>query len=264
MKKISLATILFAIAVLVNLLLYIFQPLGNYFYLVSDAAAIVFSFIAFSFGAASLKLHGFRNIKGRPMFFLIAGIFCWFLGEVAWGFYEIFLKVEVPLFSIADFFWLIGYPLFIVGIYFVWSSTRRKIGVKKLASTIMLSAIILIVFYYLSVPTISTPDLSLTEKVSTAGYIICDSVLLVAMIITLFHISGKELFKLWAALLIALVFMSLADVLFAHIFSNYVSNRTIDAVWNLGYLLIAFGFFMYAKNYRVALERAFKIQDKFD
>ena len=44
----------------------------------------------------------------------------WFLGELGWGVYTMFLGVEIPYPSLADIFWLSGYiPLFIALLLYV-------------------------------------------------------------------------------------------------------------------------------------------------
>ncbi|MEM3421761.1 MAG: hypothetical protein QW835_02485 [Candidatus Hadarchaeum sp.] len=258
MKRLGPTTVGLAIAFLVDLLLHIFQPLGDDFSLVSNIITMFFSLLAVIFGAASCKLHGLSNIRGRIMIFLTAGIFFWFLGELSWSLYKIVLGVEAPVASIADVFWIAGYPLFILGILLVWNSTKIKRDYKRLIFNLMLSAIILVFFFYLSLPTLTAVDMPAVEKATTAGYIIGDAFLLIALITTMIHISGKELFKLWVTILAALLLIAVADVLYTLILSSYLSGHIIDVLWDLGYLILAVGFFNYNVKYRKLLEIAFK------
>ncbi|MBC7219430.1 MAG: hypothetical protein H5T49_04790, partial [Hadesarchaea archaeon] len=182
----------------------------------------------------------------------------WFLGEFTWGFYEIFLGVEAPVTSAADIFWLAGYPLLIIGISLVWNSTKMKVNSRRMISSAVLSALLLVICVYLSTPALTSTDLSLPEKVTTAGYIIGDAGLLITVIVTMVHIPSKELFRLWVAILAALALITAADVLYTYFLSSYFTGHIIDVLWDLGYILLAFGFFNYAVKYRKVLDIVFK------
>ncbi|MEM4188023.1 MAG: hypothetical protein QXN56_02515 [Candidatus Hadarchaeum sp.] len=261
MERLGLVAVGLAFAFAVDLLLHIFQPLGDGFSLVSNTITVSFSLLAVILGAISCKLHGISNIRGKALIFLTAGTLFWFLGELTWSLYGILLDVETPVVSIADVFWIAGYPLFMLGILFVWNSTKMKHGHVRQILNLALSAVILIVFSYLSIPTLTAVDITPMEKATTAGYIVGDAFLLIALITTLVHIPGKELFKLWISILVALLLTAVADVLYSFIFSVYMGGHIIDVLWDLGYLILAFGFFKYNAEYRKLLEIAFRRPD---
>lgn len=59
----------------------------------------------------------------------------------------------------------------------------------------------------------------------------------------------------------ALTLISAADVFYTYFLASYTSGHIIDVLWDLGYILLAFGFFNYAKKYRKNLGSFIKSQD---
>lgn len=243
MKRLYLVLGILLILFLISVLLYTFQPLGEQFYIIGDSTVITFSFLAFVFGLYTYKFHGFGSVQGKALLFLTLGVFFWFLGETTWGIYEIVLGIKEPIASIADMFWSIGYPLFLIGFYYVWKIASASISKKRL---LVLSVLIIAVcsfMIYLTTPILVDIKMSFAEKASTAGYVIGDMLILVALMIAVTYLFGGKFAKGWSIILLAMFMMSVADIYYMNFLEVYETGNLIDLLWNLDYILLAFGFF---------------------
>lgn len=248
MKRMHLALGLFLLLFLVNIPLYVYRPLDEKFYLISDLIIIVFSFLAVVFGLYAFKLHGFNSVQGKALLFLTIGTFFWFLGETTWGIYEIVLGVEKPVASVADIFWIIGYPLFFTGLYYVFKVSSVPLNKKRFVA---LSVVLILVTYYLiglAIPNLIDEKISLVEKVSTAGYVIGDMILLLAVIVIITYLFGGKFAKSWNIILLAIFMSTIADIYYMNFLDVYETGSLIDILWNLDYILLALGFFYHRET----------------
>jgi len=241
---------------LLSVLLYVFHPFGENFYIFGDSFVIALSFMAFLSGFYAYKSHGFASSQGRALLFMTLGVFFWFLGEFTWGFYEMFLVAEKPVASLADVFWFIGYPLYLAGIYFIAKTASPSIGKRKLIILSTIALLISILMVYLALPNLTDATLSFEEKISTGGYIIGDIFLLIGIIFVTGCLWGSRFAKAWSVLLFAMVLSTVADICYAIFFSVYETGNLIDILWNLDYLLMAFGFFYYRETIKQILASA--------
>jgi hypothetical protein len=233
--------------ILATVLLYIFKPLGEDFYIIGDSIVIIFSLLAFASGFYAYKIHGFKSVQGKALFLLTIGIFFWFLGESTWGFYEIVLGIEAPVASIADVFWLLGYPFFLGGAYFICRLAAIPLAKKKY----MLFALIIAGLFcvlWLIYPTIVNPEISLAEKMSTTGYVIGDFAILIAMIFIVVYLSGSKFLKPWTLIIIGLVLSTIADIYYMNFIDVYASGDWIDILWCADYIITALGLFYYRET----------------
>ncbi len=243
MERVNLALVFFILMFLANLVLYIYQPLGESFYIISDIIVIFFSFLASIIGFYAFKLHGLKSLQGRVLFFLSLGVFFWFLGETTWGVYEIFFGIKAPVASLADFFWLIGYPIFFFGLYHTCKIVQVKIKKTKLFFLILFALLLFTFAFYLSYSTITSVELNFLEKLSTVGYVIGDFLLLLFSICAITSLLKTETFKLYFLIIFSIISMCIADIYYMNFLETYEAGNLIDLFWDLSYILLAFGFF---------------------
>lgn len=243
MKIIELILGLFSLIFLLDIILYLKQPLSEIFYIIGDLMNIIFPLITIFSGFYAYKFHGFKNIQGKALFFLTLGMFFWFLGEFTWGIYEIILGVEAPIASIADLFWLIGYLPFLIGLYFIWKITSNPISNKRKFVVLLIMIIIICsISLYSIIPTVTDVEMPLEEKFSTAGYVLGDMIILAGSIGVIISFIGGKFTNVWVIILLGLVMDTIADIYYMVSIETYITGNLIDLLWHLGYLLIAFGF----------------------
>lgn len=246
--KTRIALIITIIVLLIDLLLYIFQPLGENLYFITDWTVVVFALAAVITGYYALRLHGTETLHGKALLFLVLGSLFWAFGELFWALLETILKVE-PFPSIADVFWYIGYPLFGIGLYYIWKITRASAAKQRIfIGALAILATLIIVSFYGIFPHLADPGLTKLERAIVLGYVILDFAVIVGEIIIIVSLLGRELIKPWAIILIAGFFTVFADIMFAQIASLYESGSFFGVLWDAGYILMAFGFFYYRQT----------------
>jgi len=247
--KTKIALIITALVLLIDISLYTFQPLGEDFYIVSDWVIVVYALAATAVGLYAFKLHGIGSIQGKALMFMVIGGFFWVLGEFFWAYQEVVLGIEVPFPSIADVFWFIGYPLFGLGLYHVWRIAKVPVTrSRKYVVALILLILLAMVGVYGAYPTITDAEMSSLEKGATLGYILVDFILVVGAVIIIFSFFGGKLVKPWIVILIALVISTFADIMYAQVASLYESGSFFGILWDIDYILMAFGYFYYRQT----------------
>jgi hypothetical protein len=254
-KRIELAAGLAFALFLANVLLFVYEPFGESFYVIADSLVAILALLAALAGFYAYRLHGFRSTQGKALLFMAAGSFFWFLGELTWGLYEIALGVEKPVSSVADIFWFIGYPLFMIGLYYIFRLSLLP-GRRKLVVVTAAMALVFSLMLYLAVPTMTDATMSLEEKISTAGYMVGDAFLLAGLAFAIACLFGSRFAKPWSVLLLAIVLSAVADVCYTNFFSVYQTGNLIDLLWNTDYILFAFGFIYYRETVKDIMSAA--------
>jgi hypothetical protein len=240
MKRINLAAGLAFALFLANLMLYLYQPLGENFYIIGDSLVTILALLTVLAGFYAFRLHGFRSTQGKALFFMAAGVFFWFLGELTWGIYEIVLA-ETPVASIADLFWFIGYPMFLMGLYYIFRIPSSMPSRRRLAILVPAVVLVFSLMVYLALPTLAA-SISAEEKMATAGYVIGDAFVLAGIMFAIACLWGSRFAKPWGIIFLSMAVLTIADIFYSSFFSVYETGNLIDILWNTGYMFFTFGF----------------------
>jgi len=247
--KTKVALIITVLIIFADIWLYTTQPLGEDFYIISDWVIVIYSLAAVTVGFYAFRLHGMKSIQGKALFFMIVGGVFWLLGEFFWAYQEVNLGIEIPTPSIADLFWFIGYPLFGMGLYHVWKITRAPVTKsRKYIISMTLVIILMIAGAYGAYPTITDPEMTLLEKGITLGYIVVDFILIVGAVIIILSFWGGKLVRPWLVILLSIIVSTFADIMYAQVASLYESGSFFGILWDIDYILAAFGFFYYRQT----------------
>lgn len=119
---------------------------------------LIYGLIPFSGGVLGLlKVNswgGLSSAMGRALAFLSLGLITWSGGETIWSYYNLVLHVAIPYPSWADASFIVSWPLWIIGVFFLSQATGTKFGLRKKHGKIQLVLIPIIAFlvsYYLLV-----------------------------------------------------------------------------------------------------------------
>ncbi len=96
----------------------------------------------------------FASKMGKAIFFLSLGLITWGFGELIWSYYNFFLNQEIPYPSIADASFILSWPLWGVGTFYLSHATGVKYGLRKISGRlqiIIVPIIALAASYYLLV-----------------------------------------------------------------------------------------------------------------
>ncbi len=92
----------------------------------------------------------FKSSMGKAMLFLSLGLISWGYGELIWSYYNFFLKQAIPYPSLADICFILSYPLWALGVFYLGPATGIRFGLKKKSGKLLLLLIplVMIVFSY--------------------------------------------------------------------------------------------------------------------
>jgi hypothetical protein len=247
MKKLEYLFVVFIIFYLLNLMVLIVKPMGDENYIIEDVLSTLLTLPPVIFGYYAYKIHGAGNAQGKALLAITIASFMWFLAQIAWSVYEIFLDISAPTGSIADLIWIVGYPILAIGLIYVWKIISVSVGRNKLILLSALAIGITLVGVVFSSNIIYTDSTEL-EKIINISYIAGDFIIIFLIAAVLVHSFGSQMSKAWTILAIAMVLVVAADIFYANLGSEYETGNFLDTLYDLGYLLMGYAFLTYRTN----------------
>jgi hypothetical protein len=192
-----------------------------------------------------MKDFTFANPSGKVWAWLGLGVLFFFLGEFCW---TLFIGMGIdPFPSIADIFYIIGYPFLYIGLISQLRLNKVEILPKEKSVTILVSAIVLTISSVIMIVPVYqsfvAEEITLAEMVITIIYPILDIVLTPFAVIIFFKFKGGEFGKSWLLISIGFIIMIAADLLFGWGYYLEIDNVffLFDHFYNLSYFLLAIG-----------------------
>lgn len=185
----------------------------------------------------------------------------YFLGDIIWAIIELYLN-QNPFPSIADVFYLLFYPFFALGLYFLPRFSFSK--TEKLKIFIDMSIVIisvgLIYWTFLVLPTLLNGQEYFATIVSIV-YIIGDFLLLFVLL-RLLYSKVDENFVPILLLSTGILALIITDSIFSYqtLQGTYVSGGLLDTGWVLSFILIGIAAFIQASEESINLEKYFKMR----
>ena len=216
------------------------------------------------YAAGTYKL---RNIHGKSMAFLAAGMAFFFIGETLFFMYQyVFHKMPFP--SVADVFYLLAYPLILAGLMIEVKMHKPRLSeFNRTTTTVMggiLVALVAVVTYF-GIYKAYDPDATFLANWIATSYGIADLIIIVPAMYVLklaFDFKGGKLFNSWIMIFFAMLFMLSGDILFASYSTQYSDSiwpyTLIDLCWVASYLLFGYSFFYTASVLRELRQKLVK------
>ena len=217
--------------------------------LLTNLSAVASAAVAFAGGLNIIRRRPDIQAPGAWLW-LTVGLGLFLAGEISWAFQEVVLGIKSPFPSVADIFWLAGYPPLMIGLVIAWRQLDIALrGGEILAIGVGAGAAVTAGAFWLLIPIATAPKLPPLEKILDFAYPLAD-ILLIIPAVALALIFGRSLLgRPWRLICVGLVFMGLADFSFAYLTWNNMyasqSGNLIDLLWVVGYLTIAAGAFYY-------------------
>jgi hypothetical protein len=193
-----------------------------------------------------------KKIWGR----VALGMLSWTVAEGIWGYYEVILGQEVPYPSVADLFWVFGYiPLYAAMLlqYRLFQSTPTRQA--KLIIALLVAVFSLLGGVLVLRPIIEGFDREkILESLVNIAYPVFDLILLILTLVIIFSLEQGRFSFTWRLLGLGLIFMSLADLMFAYSTWNGIYSveggpngitLTTDALYYVSYLTLGLGAYTY-------------------
>ena len=209
--------------------LYFALPWGSF------GQTLVYDAIAVSAAAASVAGARLNRPSLRlPWYLFAAGLLAFAAGDVLFNLYAFVWHTDPPVPSVADVFYLAGYPFLAVGLILLVRRLRRE---ERRGGRI--DAVMLIVAFALCQWVFIMKDAgdtgSFAERVVALSYPAMDVVLLSALVLfALTPIWRTASYRYLAGSIVLLLF---ADELYGLAPAKYVTASWLDAAWLLSYVL---------------------------
>lgn len=97
---------------------------------------------------------GFKSAVGKALTYLSLGLFSWSAGNWIWSYYNFFLNNNVPYPSLADVLYIVAWPLWMIGVFYLSKATGVKYGLRRKMGQLYLFVLPVVTFissYYLLV-----------------------------------------------------------------------------------------------------------------
>jgi len=237
--------------------IYFFYFESDWYRLSTDILYEVSALIAVIAGFLLVRAYK-KNAHSVPIAYITLGLASWAIGELVFIIFEQRGIETYP--SIADFFYLIAYPLVLIGFYKeLQISVKDKFTLRKTETIFWLLFALLIAVKLIFFRDID-PENSAIANIFNIFYGVVDMVLLSAIFINLYILffkikENKQIYRGWLSVLLGFALYLSADfIYYANIQlydERYFYVRLLDLLWIAGYLLAAYGFFqiyLYVKS----------------
>lgn len=208
--------------------------------------AVIATFVS---GLYAVSAYGFKSKHGRALGLITAGFGFWLLGEITWVIYDYILHID-PYPSLADFFFIAGYPLIVWGIVKELKLASLQLGKIHQGVAWGIVALGLIIFglvSYFEIVLAYDSSLTLIENFAVV-YGFADLILLIPALLVLalaWEYKGGKIFTPWIYIFIGLLLYLAADTLYAVFLTPYLDDvypfESIDIFWISAYSLAALG-----------------------
>jgi len=245
LQKLLLITIVcsgFTILVSTMLGKEVVKQVTDVMYIITTAAFVILS---------SILVLRFKKTgdHGKAWLFLLGTSVSWFLAETTWTAYELIYDKN-PFPSIADVFYIAGYPLMLGFLMYYLKPVRRAITKKMILAAIMISATIAIPSIYMAYS--PEPDVTVFENVLATAYPILDSIIFIPAIIGIALFFRGEVNFTWSLICTGILCFAIGDIGFQYAtFTNtYYTGHPADIVLMWSYILFSFGVYDHVRIFR--------------
>lgn len=218
-------------------------------------------FVAFS----SMMALRFRSVgsHGKAWLFFLASAIAWFLAETSWAVYELVYDKN-PFPSIADVFYIIGYPLFFCFLVYYLKPVRKAITKKLLVTSIIVSISVVIPSIYMAYS--FDPTVTLLENALATTYPIGDAIIFVPAIIGIVLFFRGEVNFTWSLVCIGIFCFTLGDLgfQFTQFTNTYYTGHPVDIILMWAYVLFTFGAWDHLRIFKKEKSTHYKAEGHLD
>jgi len=195
---------------------------------------------------------GFKSAVGKAVTFLSLGTLTWSIGMLLWNYYIFLAQVEVPYPSLADAAFILSWPLWTLGVFFLSKTTGVKFALRKVQGKVMLLIIPLIAVvasYYLLIVIArgGTFELDFTDKLKVFFDLFypIGSAVIITIALTFYGLSstllGGKYKKPIVILILGFVANFFSDFTFSYTTTNetYFNGHFVDFMFVTAMFLIA-------------------------
>ncbi|MFN3654856.1 MAG: hypothetical protein ACK4TO_05965 [Candidatus Nitrosotenuis sp.] len=164
----------------------------------------------------------------------------WFVAEMLWIVQELYLKID-PFPSVADIFYLIGYPFLVMFFIAYLQPMRSAITKNMIAASFAFSIGILCISLYFVFSTTTNEDVF--ELLLATIYPVFDAMVIIPALIGVGLFFKGHVNLMWTLLCLGTVSVFTADTAFliAQNEESYYTGNPMEILFYWNYILLAFG-----------------------
>lgn len=197
----------------------------------------------------SSKRHGITGSHGKAWISFTIFSAMWFIAETVWMILELFYN-QKPFPSLADAFYLAGYPAYFVFAILYIKPFKDGITKKMIAVSLLVAAAVLVPNLYMAFDNSSGEDqLSI---ILGAIYPVADAIVLVPALIGVMLFFGGRVNFLWSLMLLGVIVEVIADTGFQYfsLDNSIYTGHPIDILFLWSYVLFSFGVYDHIKIFK--------------
>ncbi|MEM2138669.1 MAG: hypothetical protein QXM96_00785 [Candidatus Woesearchaeota archaeon] len=243
-------TIIFFIFYVIFLFVFFYFKIGEtYYHNILNYLNFLNHIIALFFGYSAINYFKLSNKQGKIAFFISLSVLMWLIGEIIWQFNN------NAIISIADFFYLLGYPFMMISIFLaITISDNHFISNKKQLFFLFFGIILITILYFKISPINWQKEISFLENLVTSGYVIADFILLIPCFALILVFWKGEYKKAWIYLLIGVFFIIIGDTYYAINYETYEKGSLFDLTWFYGYLFFSLALYTMKQKAQESLD----------
>ena len=190
-----------------------------------------------------------KGEHGRAWILFVGAAASWFTAEQIWLVYDLVYQID-PFPSLADFFYLAGYPfLFLFSIYYL-KPLKSAISKKTLTYVSLAAMTLLIPSLYMA----SGQDSQIDdfELALALIYPIADAIILIPALIGVILFFRGAVNFLWSLICVAIILNVVADTgfLITSMDGSYYMGHPIDMLFLWAYILFSFGVYSHIQIFK--------------
>ncbi len=193
----------------------------------------------------------FRRVgnHGKAWLFFLGTAISWSVAETTWTVYDLVFNIK-PFPSLADVFYIGGYPFLFCFLVYYLKPVRKMITRKIFLGTLVASIAITIPSIYMAYD--FDPKVSLLENVLATSYPIADAIMLAPALMGIILFFRGEVNFTWSLVCLAIILEAIGDTgfQFASFTDTYYTGHPVDIVFLGSYILLAFGVYNHIQIFK--------------
>jgi hypothetical protein len=215
---------------------------GNWIFLPISGALVVLSVI-------SAKRNGITGSHGKAWISFAVFSAMWFAAEQIWMILELSYN-QKPFPSIADFFYILGYPAYFIFAVLYLQPVKKAITKKMIIASSLVVVAVLVPNLYMAFENNSGED----QLAVSLGlfYPVADAIVLMPAFVGVVLFFGGKVNFLWSLMLIGIIVEVVADTGFQYfsLDNSYYTGHPVDILFLWSYILFSFGVYDHIKIFK--------------
>ena len=215
---------------------------GNWIFLPIPGILVALSII-------SAKRNGMVGSHGKAWISFAVFSVMWFIAEQVWMILELFYD-QRPFPSIADFFYVAGYPAYFIFAILYLKPVKEAVTRKMIIVSSLVVIAVLVPNLYMAFENNSDED-QVAVALGTF-YPIADAIVLVPALIGVSLFFGGKVNFLWSLMMIGIIVEVVADTAFQYfsLDNSYYTGHPVDILFLWSYILFSFGVYDHIKVFK--------------